>query len=278
MRKFLLGLIALSCLYAGPAEARRHHRRTPWCGIYMMQYTGIKKEGLALARNWARVGVNAGGPAVGVVVVWPHHVGMIVGRSASGQWLVHSGNDGNAIRTRARSVASAIAFRAIGGSRENNLFEQTAVAGGNENLVPLAVGGRTAKRLSKARALAILARSRPTLLTSVAAAHVTEVAYKPWPQNVETVDQLDAPLVSRKRVHRVRAHAVAGEIFSFGGSSTHRRAPHIRRAQGGDRPSSQAWPQSAPSTLLDGRWPDRFERAHASGGAAARRVYLRRAR
>ena len=33
-----------------------------------------------LARAWAHCGVNASGPTVGVIVVWRHHVGKIVGR------------------------------------------------------------------------------------------------------------------------------------------------------------------------------------------------------
>lgn len=68
---------------------------------------------LARAREWAKEGVDAGGPAEGVIVVWPHHVGKIVGRDAFGQWIVHSGNDGGRVRTRPRSVAGAIAFRRI---------------------------------------------------------------------------------------------------------------------------------------------------------------------
>ena len=49
-----------------------------------------------------------GGPRVGAVVVWPHHVGMITGRSANGMWIVKSGNDGNAVRERAMSVSGAV--------------------------------------------------------------------------------------------------------------------------------------------------------------------------
>jgi len=63
-----------------------------------------------LARAWARYGSNAGGPSVGTIVVWPHHVGKIVGHE-NGQWIVQSGNDGHAVRTRPRSLAGAIAFR-----------------------------------------------------------------------------------------------------------------------------------------------------------------------
>jgi hypothetical protein len=33
---------------------------------------------------------------------------MIVGRAENGKWIVKSGNDGGAVRTRARSVSGAI--------------------------------------------------------------------------------------------------------------------------------------------------------------------------
>ena len=59
-----------------------------------------------LAANWRRYG-RPGSPQVGAVVVWDHHVGQIVGRASNGQWLVQSGNDGGAVKTRARSIAGA---------------------------------------------------------------------------------------------------------------------------------------------------------------------------
>ena len=62
-----------------------------------------------LARNWASVGRSA---QPGVGVVWRHHVGIITGR-AGAQWIVKSGNDGNTVRERPRSVAGAIAFRGV---------------------------------------------------------------------------------------------------------------------------------------------------------------------
>jgi hypothetical protein len=62
-----------------------------------------------LARSWA--GWGRSGPAgVGAVVVWPHHVGKIVGQQG-GTWVVESGNDGHAVRTRPRSLAGVIAIR-----------------------------------------------------------------------------------------------------------------------------------------------------------------------
>ena len=62
---------------------------------------------LNLARNWKNWG-RPSAPRVGAVVVWSHHVGMITGRTASGQWIVKSGNDGGRVRERPRSVSGAV--------------------------------------------------------------------------------------------------------------------------------------------------------------------------
>lgn len=62
---------------------------------------------LNLASNWRHWG-RPSGPRVGAVVVWSHHVGMITGRTASGQWIVKSGNDGGRVRERPRSVTGAV--------------------------------------------------------------------------------------------------------------------------------------------------------------------------
>lgn len=96
---------------AGPRPGR-------WCGWYMRTRHGGGAE-YNLARNWAKRGVSAGGPQVGAIVVWRHHVGEIVGRNANGQWLVLSGNTGigkgraRGVSTKARSLAGAIAFRML---------------------------------------------------------------------------------------------------------------------------------------------------------------------
>jgi hypothetical protein len=84
-------------------------RPAAWCGWYMRQLLGVANPAFNLARNWAHWG-HAGGPGVGAVVVWPHHVGKIVGREG-GEWVIQSGNDGHAVRTRPRSIAGAIAVR-----------------------------------------------------------------------------------------------------------------------------------------------------------------------
>lgn len=87
-----------------------------WCGWWMRRHLGVANPAGNLARWWAHYGSAAHGPAVGTIVVWARgrrsgHVGIITGRTASGQWIVKSGNDGHRVRERPRSVAGAIAFR-----------------------------------------------------------------------------------------------------------------------------------------------------------------------
>jgi uncharacterized RmlC-like cupin family protein len=125
----IVAATAALCAFATNAEARpRHHahhhyqhhteryghhggRPRAWCGWYMRQQVGADPgPNYNLARSWARYGSNAGGPTIGAIVVWRHHVGKIVGQE-NGQWIVQSGNDGRAVRTRPRSLAGAIAFR-----------------------------------------------------------------------------------------------------------------------------------------------------------------------
>jgi len=101
-----------SFTYSAPAAYRggMGGRPAAWCGWEMRQLVSSDPgPQYNLARNWARWG-EAGPAGVGAVVVWPHHVGKIVGREGD-QWLVESGNDGHAIRTRVRSIAGAIAVR-----------------------------------------------------------------------------------------------------------------------------------------------------------------------
>jgi hypothetical protein len=96
----------------GPAAAIGLGRRPrAWCGFFMRQYLGVTNPAGNLARWWVGYGRPSDGPAVGTLVVWRHHVGIITGRNGGGQWIVKSGNDGRAVRERPRSVAGAIAFR-----------------------------------------------------------------------------------------------------------------------------------------------------------------------
>jgi hypothetical protein len=85
-------------------------RPAAWCGWEMRHLvSGDPGPEYNLARNWARWG-HAGPPGVGAVVVWSHHVGKIVGKEGRA-WVIQSGNDDHAIRTRPRSIGGAIAIR-----------------------------------------------------------------------------------------------------------------------------------------------------------------------
>jgi hypothetical protein len=128
MRKLVTATVVLVA-FASNAEAHGHHRHhrhyarghyhhagysgrpAAWCGWYMRTQVGSDPgPNYNLARSWAHYGSDAGGPHVGAIVVWRHHVGKIVGQQ-NGQWIVQSGNDGHAVRARPRSLAGAIAFR-----------------------------------------------------------------------------------------------------------------------------------------------------------------------
>jgi hypothetical protein len=126
MMRILMAATAVLCLIGSSAEARSYHHRHrhyaggghhsagrpyAWCGWFMRSQVGSDPgPSYNLARSWAHYGSNAGGPTVGAIVVWPHHVGKIVGQE-NGKWIIQSGNDGHAVRTRPRSLAGAIAFR-----------------------------------------------------------------------------------------------------------------------------------------------------------------------
>jgi hypothetical protein len=85
-------------------------RPAAWCG-WEMRHLVSSDPGpdYNLARNWAHWG-HSGAPGVGAVVVWSHHVGKIVGKEG-GMWVIESGNDDHATRTRTRPISGAIAIR-----------------------------------------------------------------------------------------------------------------------------------------------------------------------
>lgn len=81
-------------------------RPSAWCGWWMRTQRGGGPE-FNVAWNWRNYG-SAASPQVGAVVVWRHHVGQIVGQASDGRWLIQSGNDGGAVRTRPRSISGAV--------------------------------------------------------------------------------------------------------------------------------------------------------------------------
>lgn len=74
-------------------------RPSKWCGWWLRQRMGVSSPKYNLARSWYSFG-RPTVAQVGAVVVWPHHVGVIVGRDSKGRWLVQSGNDGGRVKVR----------------------------------------------------------------------------------------------------------------------------------------------------------------------------------
>jgi hypothetical protein len=94
-------------LHGRPSDCRG----IPWCGCWLRHLLGIGDRDLNRAIAWAHWG-RPTFAHIGAVAVWRHHVGIIRGApDGAGRWLVESGNDGHAVRTRYRSLAGAVAFR-----------------------------------------------------------------------------------------------------------------------------------------------------------------------
>lgn len=119
MKITLLAAGLVLAIAANEANARRlepgqpRHCPSAWCGCVMTVWMGVPhRKDLWRARNWAKFGRPLRGPRVGAIVVWKNHVGIIVGRTAKG-WVVKSGNDGNRVRARVRSLKNVIAYRGV---------------------------------------------------------------------------------------------------------------------------------------------------------------------
>ena len=94
-------------------EAFFSARPRAWCGWFMALRKGIHDRRLWVAREWARVGRPASGPAPGVIGVMRHHVYEVIRVIGPGLVLAISGNDGRAVRTRVRSTRGTFAWRSV---------------------------------------------------------------------------------------------------------------------------------------------------------------------
>lgn len=86
-------------------------RPRAWCGWFMRQLRGISDTSYNLARNWIHYGHSTFAHP-GAIAVWSHHVGEVAdGSCPAGAIMLHSGNDGHAVRTRCVSLRGVLAFR-----------------------------------------------------------------------------------------------------------------------------------------------------------------------
>lgn len=99
-----LPIISRMRIYIGTNPTGWAHN---WCGEFLRRVLG---HGSTVARDYARVGAPASGPAPGVIAVWPHHVGVVTAVNKRTMTVI-SGNDGHRVRERARSLRGVIAWR-----------------------------------------------------------------------------------------------------------------------------------------------------------------------
>ena len=88
-----------------------------WCGWWLAQHLGYKDKNLYFVLNWLedKRFTRVSGPAVGQIAVFRRgkrggHIGIVKGVPEPGKVLLLSGNDGNAVRLRARSTAGVIGY------------------------------------------------------------------------------------------------------------------------------------------------------------------------
>ncbi len=85
-----------------------------WCGYYLGKVASAlgfrPPENYQLAASWARFGVPAG-PEPGAVIVFLHHVGVVIANLGGGRVLVRSGNHGHRVADGIYPINRAIAFR-----------------------------------------------------------------------------------------------------------------------------------------------------------------------
>jgi hypothetical protein len=93
---------------SAPRSAALGPRPSRWCGWFMRQVRGVLDPAFNLAWNWSHWG-HATDAHPGAVAVWHHHVGEVAsGACPSGQIMLHSGNDGHAVRTRCVPLRGAV--------------------------------------------------------------------------------------------------------------------------------------------------------------------------
>jgi len=104
-------VVAAAEHYRGTNPTGRAH---DWCAAFanlVLQHTGHRGSGSALARSFARYGRPAPGPVPGAIVVFPHHVGFVVRAEGGGRIRVVSGNHGHRVGEGLYSTSRAIAYR-----------------------------------------------------------------------------------------------------------------------------------------------------------------------
>ena len=89
-------------------------QKRAWCAVFanmVLKRTGYHGTGSAAAVSFARYGRPAAGPAPGVIAVWPHHVGFVVGSNGPGRIRVVSGNHNHRVEESTYATRGVMTFR-----------------------------------------------------------------------------------------------------------------------------------------------------------------------
>ncbi|MBV8754315.1 MAG: TIGR02594 family protein [Hyphomicrobiales bacterium] len=104
-------VVVMAQRYRGTNPTGRSH---DWCAEFanlVLKRTGHRGSGSALARSFASYGRPAPGPVPGAIVVFPHHVGFVIGSDGHGRIRVVSGNHGHRVGEGFYATRRAIAYR-----------------------------------------------------------------------------------------------------------------------------------------------------------------------
>lgn len=91
----------------------------PWCSSWLCakcEKVGIQSPRSAWAQSWGTWGQKLASPAVGCIVVFrwspsAGHVGIVMGKSASGSLMVLGGNQADAVNVKAFGTGQVLAYR-----------------------------------------------------------------------------------------------------------------------------------------------------------------------
>jgi uncharacterized protein (TIGR02594 family) len=109
--KQLFDVVAAAERYRGTNPTGWSHQ---WCAAFanlVLERTGYRGSGSAAARSFAHYGSPAPGPVPGAIIVFPHHVGFVIGTAGPGRVRVVSGNHGHRVGDGIYSTRGVIAYR-----------------------------------------------------------------------------------------------------------------------------------------------------------------------
>lgn len=104
-------VLAVAAQYRGTNPTGRSSQ---WCAAFanlVLRRTGHSGTGSAVARSFAHYGSAAPGPAPGVIAVWRHHVGFVIGTEGPGRIRVVSGNHSRRVGEGVYPTRGIIAYR-----------------------------------------------------------------------------------------------------------------------------------------------------------------------